>query len=197
MEQETGAIILAGGKNSRMAGEDKAFLEVEGRPIILRIIGTLKPLVKEIIIVTNTPEKYDNFKVKLVRDESPGMGPLMGIYSGLKASSCEHNFITACDTPFLSAALIEYMIKIRDNYDLLAPRIEGKYHPLFALYGKNCLSVIRKALEEGRLNVRGIFPELNCRFISRQEAERFDKDLLSLTNINTRLELEKARGTKA
>ena len=54
--QEINAIILAGGKNSRMSGQDKAFLEIEGQPIIERLIGKLKLLVNKIIVVTNSPE---------------------------------------------------------------------------------------------------------------------------------------------
>lgn len=169
-----------------MKGEDKAFLRIEGRPIIEMLIETLKPLVNKIIVVTNSPEKYNNYRVALVADEALGKGPLMGIYSGLKASSAKCNFVAACDMPRVSGALVEYMIKIRDRYDVVVPRIKGKYHPLFGLYSKYCLAAIQEALKENKLNVRGIFARLNCRFISKEEAQRFDRDLLSLMNLNTK-----------
>ncbi|HBU08949.1 MAG TPA: molybdenum cofactor guanylyltransferase [Candidatus Omnitrophica bacterium] len=193
LKPKVNAIILAGGKNSRMGGEDKAFLEIEGRPIIERLIDTLRPLVKEIIVVTNSPKKYSAYSVKIIEDEIPGQGPLMGIYSGLKGSSARYNFVVACDMPFLSGALIEHMIKIKDAYDVVVPEIEEKYHPLFGLYSKNCLPVIRKRLKENRLNVRGIFPELKCRFISKEDAREFDRDLSFLMNVNTKEELSRIK----
>ena len=51
------AIILAGGKSSRF-GRDKAFVKIDGVPIIKRQIKILKGIFKKIIIVTNDQRKY-------------------------------------------------------------------------------------------------------------------------------------------
>src|SRR3990167_1947192 len=118
------AIILAGGRNARMQGVDKAFLEVDGRPIISHIIDRLTPFVDQAIIVTNSPEKYVNFEARTVWDEIPDKGPLMGIYSGLKASSSEYNFVVACDMPFVNIALVGYIIDMKDGYDIIVPKID-------------------------------------------------------------------------
>jgi molybdopterin-guanine dinucleotide biosynthesis protein A len=48
-------IILSGGKSVRM-GENKAFIEIDGVPIIYRIYSLFKELFQEIIIVTNQKE---------------------------------------------------------------------------------------------------------------------------------------------
>ncbi len=185
------AIILAGGKNTRMHGEDKAFIEIEGKPIIARIIEKLKPQVRQIIVVTNSPEKYANFKVKTIKDEHPGKGPLMGIYSGLKASSCKYNFITACDMPFINTALIKFIIDNRDNYDIVISRVSEKFHTLFGLYSKSCIPVMEEMLEKNELRLRSIFPKLNVRLLSKEDMEKFDPQLLSLVNINAVEELER------
>lgn len=179
------AIILAGGENSRMQGEDKAFLRIEGRPIVEILLETLKPLVNKIIVVTNSPEKYNKYKVTLVADEALGKGPLMGIYSGLKASSAEYNFVIACDMPFLNEALVSYMIEKRDGYDALIPKIDDELHPLCGLYSKNCIPVIEEMLRQDRRDVRSIFSKLKVYFLERQELERIDRNLFSLANINT------------
>jgi molybdenum cofactor guanylyltransferase len=189
MVQEMNAIILAGGKNTRMRGEDKAFLEIEGRPIIAILIDRLKALVKEIIIVTNSPQKYANFKVRLTMDEKPDKGPLMGIYSGLKSSSSKYNFIVACDMPFIKIPLIEHMIKSINNYDIIVPEIDGKFHPLFGIYSRECIPVIQEMLNQDVLRISGMFPKLKSHFLSRRELERFDKKLISLVNINTSIDL--------
>ena len=196
MESKINAIILAGGKNSRMQGEDKAFLEVGGKPIIERLIDKLRILVNEIIIVTNSPEKYLNFEAKLVKDESPDKGPLMGIYSGLRASAAKHNFVLACDMPFVSEALIRYMIEDSDDFDIVIPEVNGKLHPLLGVYSKNCIPIIEEMLKQDELRISNIFSRLKTRFISGQEAKKCDPALLSLININTKEELEKVSRRK-
>lgn len=189
VESKVSAIILAGGKNTRMQGEDKAFLEIEGRPIIAGVIKKLKPLVSELIVVTNSPEKYAHFKVRLASDEFPDKGPLMGIYSGLKVSLTKYNFVVACDMPFINPCLIKFMLDERDDYDILIPRVSEKFHTLFGVYSKACIPVMEEMIKKDELRVRCIFPKLNARFLSRQEIEKIDPGLFSLVNINTPEEL--------
>lgn len=172
-----------------MQGEDKAFLEVEGKPIIVRLIEKLKPLISELIVVTNTPEKYQGLEVKTVKDEYPGKGPLMGLYSGLKASRAEYNFVVACDMPFIDTSLIKFIIDNRDNYDIVISRVSEKFHTLFGLYSKACIPVMEEMLRKSELRISSIFPKLNAYFLSRQEIEKIDPGLLSLVNINTPEEL--------
>lgn len=184
MESKITGIILAGGKNTRMRGEDKAFIEIEGKAIVAGIIEKLKPLVCQIIVVTNNPEKYASFKVKAIKDEHPGKGPLMGIYCGLKASSSKYNFVTACDMPFIDASLIKFIIDKRDNYDIVISRVSEKFHTLFGIYSKSCIPVMEEMLEKNELRLRSIFPKLNVRLLLKEDIEKFDPQLLSLVNIN-------------
>lgn len=181
---EMTAIILAGGKSSRM-GFDKAFIKIRGIPIIKRQLKQLKQIFKKIIIVTNNPLNYKFKGARVIGDLITERGPLGGIYSGLKASFSDYNFVVACDMPFLNKALIRYMIKDRDNYDVVIAKIDGKFHPLFGLYSKNCIPAIEEMLKQNKLKVSSIFPKVKSHFILRREIRRFDRDLLSLLNINT------------
>ena len=182
------AIILAGGKSSRF-GSDKAFIEIDGIPLIKRQLKLLKKVFKKIIIVTNQPQKYRFRNVKIAQDILKNLGPLAGIYSGLMASSSFYNFVIACDMPFINKPLIRYIIDCKDNYDIIIPKLKQKFHPLFGVYSKNCITVIKNMLEHNRLKVSNIFPRLKTRFILTDELERLDKELISLVNINTRDDL--------
>ncbi|MDP2938929.1 MAG: molybdenum cofactor guanylyltransferase [Candidatus Omnitrophota bacterium] len=183
------AIILAGGKSRRM-GFDKAFIKIEGMPIIKRELSLLKKIFKEVIIVTNGLDKYRGFKkVSIIKDVIPERGPLGGIYSGLISSNSLYNFVVACDMPFINEALIKYMIKNKESYDIILPKINGRYHPLFGIYNKRCLPIIKHMLEQNRLKISDIFLKLKCYFISRKKIEEFDQGLLSLVNINTKDDL--------
>lgn len=186
-------------------GHDKAFLEIKGEPLIGRQLGELKNIFKNIIIVTNDPQKYTNFKsvnpvrkiisngVKIACDVVLGQGPLGGIYSGLLASGSFYNFVAACDMPFINKPLVKYIIENKDDYDVVIPKIGRRFHPLFGIYSKNCVPAIEEMLKHDRLEVRSIFSKVRARFLSRREIERFDKNMLSLLNINTPNELQRAR----
>ncbi len=182
-------IILAGGKASRF-GRDKAFVKIEGIPIIKRQIKILSKAFKKIIIVTNSPDKYRLKGVKIIQDIIPDKGPLGGLYSGLRASDSIYNFVVACDMPFLNERLVKYMIKNIKNFDVFIPKIDNKLHPLCGIYSKNCIPVIEQRLMQDRLKVSGIFSELKAKFISKKKLQSFDKALLCLENINTLQDLK-------
>jgi len=187
------AIILAGGRASRMGSCDKAFLKIGRNAIIKRQLKILKEIFKEIFIVTNSPNKYRNVKeVSVITDTIPHQGPLGGIYSGLMASDSFYNFVVACDMPFINGELIKYMIKNKDGYDVIIPKIDKKRHPLFGIYSKDCIHIIEKMLKDGRLKISNMFPKVKTHFILKKVAGRFDKKILSLININTKEDLAEA-----
>lgn len=186
------AIILAGGKSSRM-GFDKAFLKIDGIPLIKRQIKLLKDIFGKIIIVTNNPHRYRRKGIKVVRDIIPDKGPLGGIYSGLMASTSFHNFVVACDMPFMNKALVRYMVKKKGDYDVIVPKIDGRFHPLFAVYSKKCIPAIEILLKQGKLRISNLFPKVKPLFLLKREAERFDEHLFSFTNINTKKDYYKIR----
>lgn len=185
-------IVLAGGKATRMGGSrDKAFLKIGGETIIDRQLKALRNIFKEIIIVTNSPDRYRGRKgVKIISDIVRERGPAGGIYSGLLASGSFYNFIVACDMPFINEGLVGYMINNIKDFDIFVPKIDNKFHPLCGIYSKNCISVIERQLSQGILKVSDIFSQLNVKFISKKMARNFDKDLLCLENINTPRDLK-------
>jgi molybdopterin-guanine dinucleotide biosynthesis protein A len=131
------AIILAGGKSSRM-GVDKSLLSVNGEPMIAGIVRQLEDYFDEVIISANDPGKYAFLKRAVVPDVEKNRGPLMGIYSCLMASNSEVNFITACDIPEMNLRLIQNMINLTRDTDIVMPIKEGGRHePLYAIYRKS------------------------------------------------------------
>lgn len=187
------AVILAGGENKR-TGLNKALLKLNGQSLMETIIGKLRNLFKEVIIVSSYPREYEHLNLKVVKDLIPQKGPLGGIYSGLSFSKSSHSFVVACDMPFINPDLIRYM-KVRiDNSDVLIPMTREGYEPLHAFYSKNCLDVIRKQLDsEASLKIVDFFDQVNVKYIEEEEVRKFDPDGLSFFNINTSGDLNKAR----
>jgi molybdopterin-guanine dinucleotide biosynthesis protein A len=185
-------IVLAGGGGERL-GTDKAFLEIGGQVLIEGIVQKMARIGDEVVIVTNSPQKYRYLEARLVGDVYPGKGALGGIYSGLKAARSHHSLVVACDMPFLDLRLLRYIILLSPGQDVVIPRVEGLTEPLHAVYSKRCLQPIERVLAAGGLKIIDFFPEVRVRYVEEQEIELFDPRRLSFFNINTLADLEKAR----
>ena len=205
------SIILAGGKSSRFGkneaseidggkslrfGQDKALETIGNKSLIQWVIDRLALLSREIIIVTSRDKGFHYpvcAQVKMVVDVYRGKGPFGGIYSGLVASSCLWAIVVGCDMPFLSVALLDYMVQLSPRFDVVVPRVKEKIEPLCALYSKNCLAPMQKLLERRELRIRELFNVVKVRYVEEDEIDRFDPQHLSFFNINTPSDLEKAR----
>jgi molybdopterin-guanine dinucleotide biosynthesis protein A len=147
LREQATAIILAGGKSSRM-GVDKSLLPVNGRSMIAHIVGQLEDHFDEVLIGANDLGKYAFLNRQVVPDVEQNRGPLMGIYSCLVASKSEINFITACDIPEMNMRLIHNMINLTRNADIVMPIKKGERHePLYAVYRKSIADKAKLVLE--------------------------------------------------
>jgi molybdopterin-guanine dinucleotide biosynthesis protein A len=197
------AIILAGGLSRRMNGTRKAFLRLGDQTFLQRVLDVLRPFVDSFLIVTNEPERYAGFGARVVTDEREGRGPLMGIYSGLKASESEASFVTAVDTPLLAGALVGRLVHSEDACDVVVPRWEGELEPLCAVYSRRCLPSIESVLNKERAGTadgpRGriiaFFPLVRVCVVEQPVVMRFDPEGRSFFNVNTTEDYEKLRSS--
>jgi molybdopterin-guanine dinucleotide biosynthesis protein A len=188
---DAGAIILAGGKSSRM-GTNKALLKINETPNIERILMSLQAVFPQPILVCNDPEPYQYLGIKIVNDHFPGKGPLAGIHAGLKASSHEINLVVACDMPFVSVVLAEDLLNKSGDWDAVVPVIEGRQHPLFAVYKKKLVVVIEKMINEERLRMKDLLDQVRVRYLTEQELKLADSPEQIFFNMNHPQEYEEA-----
>lgn len=160
------AIVLAGGKSSRMKGADKSMLPVRGVPMISHIVRQLERHFGEIIIGSGDVEKYTFLGHRVVTDRVKGCGPLMGIYSCLIASGTDLNFVTACDIPNIKISLIRKMLDLSEGSDIIVP-VSGSdhYETLYALYRKSVIPFAADLLDEGKFRISGLFEKVKTRFV--------------------------------
>ncbi len=173
-------------------GADKAFLPIAGIPMIEHILRILRGIFGEIIIVTNSPEQYAAYGVSVVKDAFNKRGPLTGIYSGLRRSNDEYNFVVACDMPFLNVRLIVYLTSLAEGYDAVIPSIGDFMEPLHAVYSKGIVPVIEERIRQDDQRMRNMVAGLRVRYVSQKEIERFDAEHKSFKNLNTPQEYEEA-----
>lgn len=144
------ALILAGGRATRMGGVDKSALVVDGETIFARQVRLLAPRVTEIVVATNSGSpQFAGYRT--VRDAVEGAGPLAGVGAGLAACTTPWLLVLAGDMPDLSGALIDRLIAATaDARDAVGIRIGALPEPLVsALRVAAAKPVVDAMLAEG------------------------------------------------
>jgi len=190
-------VIQAGGKSTRMGGEPKALLELGGRRIIERVLDAVRPVVDDVLIVTNTPDLYDFLGVPMVPDVYPDHGSLGGIFSGLAAAGGEAAFTVACDMPFLHPDVARLVVGRAGEGDVVIPRVGEQLETMHALYAKACLPHIEARLKAGRLKIVGFFDDVRVVEIPEADVARHRAPDVVFMNVNTPDELARARALVA
>lgn len=191
MKEKITGIILAGGKNSRMGGTNKAFLQIEKERLIDKNIRILKDIFYDVILVVTNPLDYLNLDVTTVTDIIPGKGVLGGLYTGLFYCTDNYAFVTACDMPFLNADFIRYMAEKTVGYDIVVPSPTDGLQPLCAIYSRVCLPAIRASVHKDRLQIKGFYPGHKLLKIPSETLDAFDPEGRMFTNLNTPEDIEK------
>lgn len=161
------AIILTGGKSSRM-GTDKALLELEGKTLLSRAVDLCSKVCDEILISSDA-EEHRVGSHRLVADEVKDCGPMGGIYSCLKESSNEWNFVLSVDSPFVTKDFVEFLVSQTKDFDAVIPVHFGKKEPLIAFYRKSILSQIEAKIREGNYKLHFLLQEINTHFVESGE----------------------------
>lgn len=180
------AVILSGGLNSRMAGKNKAFLDVGGDSILNRLLASLGSAFEEILLVTRQPQLYAGIPVKVVEDLYRDRSSLTGIHAGLVNADAEYAFVVPCDAPFLQPAVIQLLLgALEPRWDVVVPKMDGHYQPLCAIYSKRCIPMIEAQLRNKDYKIINFFHRMKIKALSADRIRSADPKLLSFLNINT------------
>jgi len=160
------AYILAGGLSSRM-GTDKGLLILKNKKIIEYVIENLKPCFDQIFIVTSNLE-YEQFSIPLLPDLIFGKGPALGIYSALKHSSVNQNFIISCDTPFLDTNVIFRILTLAKNHEICIASNKGFWEPLFGVYNKSIMEEWKRSLDSGEFKLQRLIEKFDYKLLDAE-----------------------------
>lgn len=193
-----GAIVLAGGRSERM-GQDKALLRANGRTLLETVVNTLRPLVREIVIVADRADKYALPDCRTIGDLYPNTGPLGGILTGLNALGAGHHLAVACDMPALQPAVLRLLLdSAGPEWDVVVPEVEGRMEPLCAVYSDTAIPALQAYLENGgRALHRALQAEVRTLRIPEEALRHVDPSLLTFTNLNTPDDLERLQRSEA
>ncbi len=183
-EPQLTGLVLVGGQSRRM-GRDKAFLELDGKPLIQIIIERMVQACAEVLIVSADVAPYADLDVPIVTDRFRGVGVLGGLHAGLEAASHQLALVVGCDMPFLKPELLRAFGDWAQGYDVTLLR-RGEYvEPLHGAYRRTCLPAIEDAIRDGERRIVSFFPHVRVRYVTPEEIAPLDPDMLSFLNVNT------------
>ena len=131
------AVILAGGRGSRMGGVDKGLQNFNGIPLVLHTLMRLSPQVGSLMINANRNlSAYESFGVDVWPD-STGMGefagPLAGFVTAMERCETPYLLTVPCDTPLFPTDLVtrlsEAMTREHADFSVAAAIEEGQLRP--------------------------------------------------------------------
>lgn len=147
------AVILAGGKSSRM-GRDKALLELDGKALLARQIQLARNIgAAEVFISARVDADYSSFGYPLLCDRFINAGPLAGIESALRASKNPMVLVLAVDMPAISVEFLHRLLRQCGTGLGVIPRFSDHTEPLLACYPKSAHPIALNLLEN---NSRGV-----------------------------------------
>jgi len=107
------AVILAGGKSSRM-GRDKAFLPFRGQPLIEHALQVVREAGAAEVLISGRPEQdFSHYDCPVLLDLESDCGPLGGIERGLAVAAHPLVLILAVDLPHMTPACVEWLCRRR------------------------------------------------------------------------------------
>lgn len=180
---ELGAIVLAGGRSTRM-GTPKALLDWHGAPLVRRVTGLLARVASPVVVVHAAGQELPPLPgVELVVDEHPGRGPLEGIAAGMRVlqGRCDIAFVSSVDVPLLHPRFVRSVAGALNGHDVALPVADGHNHPLSAAYRVSLLEAVERLLREDRLRPAFLFDESSVRRLADGELQEPG----SLRNLNT------------
>ena len=201
MAEKRTAIILAGGKGSRMGGVDKALIEFRGKPLLAHVLTSISRIADEIIIsmrddaqkisIVTTLEPFvdlDGTSVRIVYDRYKDAGPLAGIHAGISAATCGYSFICACDMPFICADVVDLLFSCAAGHDGAIARWDNNYlEPLHAVYRNGELvKRIEESIQAGDNTILAPVSKLqDIKYVEMDEIRKIDTNLQTFINLNT------------
>ena len=206
----TTAIVLAGGAARRMGAglvgaEGKAGLLLAGRTFLDVITATLATSVTRMIVVAAPGQLLPPVAVPLeiVRDSTPGAGPLAGIRDGLDHALAAGQppqavLLVSCDVPLLAPAVVRLLLDrlAASSARWVVPVVHGHPQVLVSAISPALLAPIERHLAAGRRDLRGLLDELQradpaaVAVVTEAEVAATDPDGLSFVDVDTPGDLE-------
>jgi molybdopterin-guanine dinucleotide biosynthesis protein A len=201
MTEQVTAIVLAGGRSTRM-GRDKAALVLGGRTLLQRAIDAAGAAAGAVVVVgapgRALPPVTSPVPITLLTDPEEGAGPLAGIVAGMAAVRTPVAVVLACDMPFVEPALLRLLVAaVRERAPSALPVVEGQAQPLCSAVRTDALTSLRAVLASGTRAAAALADLPGARLLAPAEWGVADSQGISFVGVNTPEEWARAEALDA
>lgn len=193
-KQNITAVILAGGKGSRLGGQDKGLVIYNGKPLIEHILERIKSQVGTIVINANrNQDTYRTYGYKVINDTLQDyQGPLAGFSAAMQAVESDYIITLPCDGPLIPNDLVSRLSRsLQDKSNTIAVAHNGdRLQPVYALLPVILQDNLNQFLTQGQRGVHHWYTQQG--YISTDFSDNTD----AFSNINTeqqRLRMEQRK----
>lgn len=174
-------VILAGGKASRMGGQDKGLLALNGKPLWEHVAHAIAPQVGRIVISANRNiERYRKSGLPVFQDQMADYpGPLGGMLSVMQQCESEWFLFSPCDTPYIPDILVERLSAECKNTNAVWVHDGERDHPTITLMNRSVAPLLQNYLSRGERRVMFFMREVGGHPVD------FSNTKESFVNVNT------------
>lgn len=197
-----GAIILAGGRSARM-GRAKESLPFRGDTLLGHAAHTLAACCERVVVVArDAAQTLPPLPAGVARthDAVAGRGPLAGLLAGLRwlardgaFAPGDAAFVTACDHPFLSGAVVRELADRLGPHDAVVPRADGALQPLCAVYRLAVAAACEALLATDDASPRALAAAVTTLVLDAEHLRGVDPELRFLRDVDTPADYDEAR----
>lgn len=168
---------------------DKAFLEIDGRPLWQRQLSILEELSPKKIFIAG--KELPVAEHEILRDAQPDSGPLAGLLAGLRACTTPLVLALAVDLPQMTAGYLRELLERCTAARGVVPTTD-RFEPLAAVYPITALRIAEEQLARGELSLQRFVDRcLEVDLIARHPVAESEKALF--LNLNTPADLARIR----
>ncbi len=190
---EYSAIILAGGRSSRM-GRPKAELPFAVGTMLDYIVAEMLRAFDELVVAVAEPKRFawEGYGARSIEDRDSYSGPVAALEHALREIEFDRAFVCSCDVPFVNGDLARRLCEMLGDDDVLIPQVEGKLQMLHAVYRKECAKTLAAMRKNRESRLHEIVNFAKARIVPEDEIRALDPELLSFFNVNTPEDYQRA-----
>lgn len=155
-------------------GTDKALLEVDGIPMVVRVVRALEAAGASEVFVVGGDNRIAALGLTAQSDRYPGEGPLGGVITALARASFDTVAVLATDLVAPEPATIAAVVTALGDHDVAVPLVGGHRHSHHAVWHRRTLPHLSEAFVAGERAIKRVLPLLDAVYVTDLSAASLD-----------------------